>query len=62
VLVLDPYHDDAMAHVNLLLRVNAALEDSLEAAHADIAMADQWVKKSLVTAQANAARRCAGTG
>jgi len=46
-LQIDPKNEDAMSYMNLLLREKADLEDTLEAAKADIAEAETWANKSL---------------
>ncbi|HEX4770350.1 MAG TPA: hypothetical protein VH351_05935 [Bryobacteraceae bacterium] len=46
-LQLDPKNEDAMSYVNLLLREKANLEDTPEAAKADVAEAEDWANKSL---------------
>lgn len=48
-LALDKQNDNAMTYMNLLLRKKADLEDTPEAARADIAQAEQWFNKSLET-------------
>jgi tetratricopeptide (TPR) repeat protein len=44
---IDPQNDDAMTYLNLLLRKKADIEDSPEAAKADVAKAEEWANKSL---------------
>ncbi len=46
-LSLDKENDNAMTYMNLLLRKKADLEDTPEAAKADIAQAEDWFNKSL---------------
>jgi tetratricopeptide (TPR) repeat protein len=46
-LQLDPKNEDAMSYINLLLREKANLEDTPEAAKADVAEAEDWANKSL---------------
>lgn len=46
-LALDKENEDAMSYLNLLLRKKADIEDSPEAAKADIAQAEDWSNKSL---------------
>lgn len=46
-LQYDKENEDAMSYMNLLLREKAYLEDSPEAAKADIAQAEDWSNKSL---------------
>ena len=45
-LQIDPTYDDAMAYMNLLIRERADLRDSIEEYRFDIAVADQWDRKS----------------
>ena len=45
-LDLDKENEDAMSYLNLLLREKADLENSQDAAHADIAQAEDWANKS----------------
>lgn len=46
-LQYDPKNEDAMSYMNLLLREKADIEDSPEAAKADVAQAEDWSNKSL---------------
>jgi tetratricopeptide (TPR) repeat protein len=46
-LALNAENDDAMSYMNLLLRKKADLEDSPDAAKADIAQAEDWSNKGL---------------
>ncbi len=46
-LQYDPKNEDAMSYMNLLLREKAVIEDSPDAAKADIAQAEDWSNKSL---------------
>ncbi len=46
-LSIDKENEDAMSYMNLLLRKKADLEDSPDAAKADIAQAEDWSNKSL---------------
>jgi tetratricopeptide (TPR) repeat protein len=55
-LDLDKENEDAMTYMNLLLRKKADLEDSPEAAKADIAQAEDWFNKSIDTKRIKAAR------
>ncbi len=55
-LDLDKENEDAMSYINLLLRKKADLEDSPEAAKADIAKAEDWANKSIETKKIKAAR------
>ena len=53
---LDKENDDAMTYLNLLLRKKADLEDTPEAAKADIAKAEDWANKSLDIKKVKATR------
>jgi len=55
-LDIDKENEDAMSYMNLLLRKKADLEDSPDAAKADIAQAEDWFNKSLDTKRIKAAR------
>jgi tetratricopeptide (TPR) repeat protein len=55
-LDLDKENEDAMSYMNLLLREKADLEDTPEAAKADIAQAEDWSNKSLDMKKVKAAR------
>jgi hypothetical protein len=55
-LDLDKENEDAMTYMNLLLRKKADLEDSPEAAKADIAQAEDWFNKSIDTKRIKATR------
>jgi len=55
-LAIDKENEDAMSYVNLLLRKKADLEDSPDAAKADIAQAEDWSNKSLDTKKMKANR------
>jgi Tetratricopeptide repeat len=55
-LDVDKENEDAMSYMNLLLRKKADLEDSEEAAKADIAQAEDWSNKSLDMKRIKAAR------
>ena len=46
-LSYDKENEDAMSYVNLLYREKADLEDSVDAAKADVAQAEDWSNKSL---------------
>jgi tetratricopeptide (TPR) repeat protein len=46
-LAIDKENEDAMSYMNLLLRKKADLEDSADAAKADIAQAEDWSNKSI---------------
>lgn len=52
----DKENEDAMSYMNLLLREKAYLEDSPDAAKADIAQAEDWSNKSLDMKRIKAAR------
>lgn len=53
-LRLDPNYSDAMAYLNLLIRERADLRDTKEEYAADVAVADEWVQKSLEAKRAQA--------
>jgi tetratricopeptide (TPR) repeat protein len=55
-LEIDKENEDAMSYLNLLLRKKADLENSPEAAKADIAQAEDWSNKSLDIKKMKAAR------
>jgi len=55
-LDLDKENEDAMTYLNLLLRKKADLEDSAEAAKADIAQAEEWANKAIDTKRIKATR------
>ena len=55
-LDLDKENEDAMTYMNLLLRKKADIEDSPEAAKADIAQAEDWFNKSIDTKRIKATR------
>ena len=55
-LAIDPENEDAMSYMNLLLREKAVLEDSPEAAKADVAQAEDWSNKSLDMKRIKASR------
>ncbi len=55
-LDLDKENEDAMSYINLLYREKALIEDSPEAANADIAQAEDWSNKSLDMKKIKAAR------
>lgn len=46
-LQYDPKNEDAMSYMNLLLREKADIENSPDAAKADVAQAEDWSNKSL---------------
>ena len=54
-LKIDPQYADAMAYMNLLIRERASLADTVEQYKADIALADDWVQKSLEAKQSGGA-------
>ena len=53
---IDKENEDAMSYINLLLRQKAVLEDTPDAAKADIAKAEDWSNKSLDMKKMKAAR------
>ena len=55
-LAVDKENEDAMSYMNLLLRKKADLEDSVDAAKADIAQAEEWSNKSLEVKKMKASR------
>jgi tetratricopeptide (TPR) repeat protein len=55
-LEIDKENEDAMSYMNLLLRKKADLEDTPDAAKADIAQAEDWSNKSLDMKKIKAAR------
>ncbi len=55
-LAIDKENEDAMSYMNLLLRKKADLENSPEAAKADIAQAEDWSNKSVDMKRIKAAR------
>lgn len=55
-LEIDKENEDAMSYLNLLLRKKADLEDSPDAAKADIAQAEDWSNKSLDIKKMKASR------
>ena len=55
-LDIDKENEDAMSYMNLLLRKQADLEDSPEAARADVAEAEDWANKSLELKKLKAGR------
>jgi tetratricopeptide (TPR) repeat protein len=55
-LAVDPENEDAMSYINLLLRRKADLEDTPEAAKADLAQAEDWSNKSIETRRVKATR------
>jgi len=55
-LAIDRENEDAMSYINLLLRKKADLEDTPEAAKADIAQAEDWYNKSIDTKKMKATR------
>jgi TonB family protein len=44
---IDPDYSDAMAYINLMYRIKAALDDTAEQSAADIRKADDWVRQAL---------------
>ena len=59
-LDLDPGMSDAMAYMNLLLRLNAALVDDPAESTGFITQADDWVGKALAAIKANPRPRQSG--
>jgi tetratricopeptide (TPR) repeat protein len=55
-LDLDKENEDAMSYMNLLLREKAVIENSPDAAKADIAQAEDWSNKSLDMRKIKASR------
>lgn len=55
-LAIDPENEDAMTYENLLLRDKSDLEDTPEAAKADLAQAEDWSNKSLEMRKIKASR------
>ena len=55
-LDIDKENEDAMSYMNLLLRKKADLEDTPDAAKADIAQAEDWSNKSLDMKKVKASR------
>jgi len=55
-LDIDKENEDAMSYLNLLLRKKADLEDTPDAAKADIAQAEDWSNKSLDIKKMKASR------
>jgi tetratricopeptide (TPR) repeat protein len=53
---IDKENDDAMTYLNLLLRKKADLEETPEAAKADVAKAEDWANKSLDIKKVKATR------
>ncbi len=58
-IAIDKEYDDAMAYLNLLHRERADLMDTAEAYKKDVAIADEWVQKTLDTKKAKAAKAAA---
>jgi TonB family protein len=56
-LEIDPQYDDAMAYMNLLIRERADLRDTAEEYKRDVAIADDWVMKTLAVKKAKAEQR-----
>jgi hypothetical protein len=55
-LSIDKENEDAMSYLNLLLREKADLEDTPDAAKADVAQAEDWSNKSLDMKRIKASR------
>ncbi len=60
-LEIDPQYADAMAYLNLLIRERADLRDTPEEYRNDVAVANQWVQKSLAAKGPLAAPASPGT-
>jgi TonB family protein len=60
-LEIDPQYSEAMAYVNLLVRERASLADTQEQYEKDIAIADDWVQKSLEAKKAKAGESAGGS-
>lgn len=60
-LELDKENEDAMSYMNLLLRKKADIEDTPDAAKADIAQAEDWSNKSLDMKKIKASRPAKAT-
>ena len=60
-LSIDKENEDAMSYYNLLLRERAALQDSPEAAKADVAQAEDWSNKALDMKRIKASRPAKNT-
>ena len=56
-LEIDPRYSDAMAYMNLLVRERASLDDTQEEYEKDVALADEWVQKSLEAKKAMAGEK-----
>lgn len=61
-LDIDSEYDDAMAYMNLMLRIRADLRDTVEEARADNEAADKWTEKTLETKKIKAARAAEKAG
>jgi TonB family protein len=59
-LEIDPRYSEAMAYMNLLVRERASLADTQEQYEKDIAIADDWVQKSLEAKKATAEESAGG--
>jgi len=55
-LDIDKENEDAMSYVNLLYRLKAVMEETPDAAKADIAQAEDWSNKSLDMKKVKASR------
>ena len=60
-LNIDKENEDAMSYMNLLLRKKADIEDTPDAAKADIAQAEDWSNKSLDMKKIKASRPAKST-
>ncbi len=61
-LAVDKENEDAMSYMNLLLQKKADLEDSPEAARADMAQSEDWYNKSIDMKKVKANRPAKKTG
>jgi TonB family protein len=52
ILAVDPQNNSAMGYLNVVYRAKADLEDTPEAYHQDLAVADTWVRKAFEAAKA----------
>ena len=56
-LEIDAEYDEAMAYLNLLYRERGDLADSTQQAQSDVAIADEWLQKTLTTRKNKAEAR-----
>lgn len=61
-LAIDKNYDDAMSYMNLLIRQRADLLDTKDEYNQQIAIANNWIQKSLDTKKAKAAKQPANGG